>query len=127
MRVLIVEDDKDIQFVIREVFNDAGCDVLVASDGEEAWELLQKGEKFDKILSDQSMPRMNGLELLQKVRSSDITASVEFVLMSGGLVVSESDQTPIRIACKRLGILFLEKPFPHGALRFLCTEKEGNN
>ncbi|PIP55671.1 MAG: hypothetical protein COX06_01945 [Candidatus Zambryskibacteria bacterium CG22_combo_CG10-13_8_21_14_all_42_17] len=127
MRVLIVEDDKDIQFVIREVFNDAGCDVLVASDGEEAWELLQKGEKFDKILSDQSMPRMNGLELLQKVRSSDITASVEFVLMSSGLVVSESDQTPIRIACKRLGILFLEKPFPYGALRFLCTEKEGNN
>jgi len=127
MRVLIVEDDKDLQFVIREVFNDAGCDVLVASDGEEAWELLQKGEKFDKILSDQSMPRMNGLELLQKVRSSDITASVEFVLMSGGLVVSESDQTPIRIACKRLGILFLEKPFPYGALRFLCTEKEGNN
>ena len=127
MRVLIVEDDKDLQFVIREVFNDAGCDVLVASDGEEAWELLQKGEKFDKILSDQSMPRMNGLELLQKVRSSDITASVEFVLMSSGLVVSESDQTPIRIACKRLGILFLEKPFPYGALRFLCTEKEGNN
>ncbi len=55
--------------------------LLAAGDGQEAWDILQI-EKVDIILSDFIMPRLNGLEFLNKVRRSDLYWSLPFVMIT---------------------------------------------
>jgi YesN/AraC family two-component response regulator len=54
--------------------------VLTASDGLEAWELFQK-ERPDLVLTDVSMPKMNGLQLASKIREAD--ANIPILILSG--------------------------------------------
>lgn len=66
--VLIAEDDPDIVEVLRLYLENAGYRVLAASDGVAAMEVLRR-ESVDVGLFDIMMPRMNGYELIRRVRS----------------------------------------------------------
>ena len=72
-RILVVDDDKTTRLVLRKVLTSAGFSTSVAKDGVEALKALD-GEAFDLLLLDVWMPRMNGLELLAKLRTSQDAA-----------------------------------------------------
>jgi CheY-like chemotaxis protein len=81
LKVLLVEDDEDHVFVVRRALRDlpdAAVTLEVAGDGEQAMERLARG-RFDPdgqpqlVLLDLKMPRVDGLEVLRRIRA-DVTA-----------------------------------------------------
>lgn len=68
-RVLIVDDEPFNLEILSEHLNDAGYETATAMDGEEAWEVLQADRiGFDTILLDRMMPRMDGMQVLAKLK-----------------------------------------------------------
>src|SRR5216683_1905836 len=63
-RILLVDDDEGVREMAAEVLRSAGFDVLTAADGAGALELLRAGERIAALVTDQSMPGLDGLELL---------------------------------------------------------------
>ena len=57
--------------MIRAWLERAGCQVQEARDGLEAWDLFTAARRFDLLLTDMVMPRMDGLELIRRVRKAD--------------------------------------------------------
>jgi CheY-like chemotaxis protein len=79
-RVLLAEDDEFLALVIRDFLRDEGFEVALAVDGLEALERAKDGS-FDVLLTDFRMPRMNGAELICRLRAQFPMLPV--VLMSG--------------------------------------------
>ncbi|HEX7673866.1 MAG TPA: response regulator transcription factor [Bdellovibrio sp.] len=75
MKILIVEDDKKISEFLAKGLKEAGYLIEHASDGEEG---LAKavGLSFDLVILDLMLPKLSGLDLLQKIRSQKIMAPV---------------------------------------------------
>src|SRR5689334_20471593 len=66
-RILIADDEADIALILKLQLEDAGYRTVRAKDGVEALEMLAK-ESFELILLDIKMPRMDGIEVLKRVR-----------------------------------------------------------
>ena len=79
-QILIVDDEPLIRRSLSEVINRAGYEAHVANDGYEALEAIRQ-EQFSVIITDMSMPKMNGLEMLQKVRT--IVPDTAVVIITG--------------------------------------------
>ncbi|MGL4791385.1 MAG: chemotaxis protein CheW, partial [Anaerotignaceae bacterium] len=67
--ILIAEDTQFFQHVERKYLEDVGCNVTIAINGKEAWELLQTNQ-YDGVISDIIMPQLNGFELIKLIRNS---------------------------------------------------------
>jgi CheY-like chemotaxis protein/anti-sigma regulatory factor (Ser/Thr protein kinase) len=67
-KVLVVDDDRATRHILRKVLTAGGYQTAVAKDGLEALAALSK-KRFDLLLLDVWMPRMNGLELLARLRA----------------------------------------------------------
>lgn len=67
-RVLIVDDDDDIRAIVGIILNEAGYNVYEACDGLEALDALKK-RRYDVVLTDYHMPKMDGLELLDMTQA----------------------------------------------------------
>ncbi len=68
--ILVVDDDKNIRYLIKEVFEAEHYTVKTAVDGKEALEFLDK-EKFDLAIVDIMMPNLNGYEFTEQLRTFD--------------------------------------------------------
>jgi len=69
-RVLVVDDDQLMREILCDFLAPAGYAIESAGDGAEAWEILNRSpHPFDVLVTDRDMPRMNGMELLAKVKS----------------------------------------------------------
>ncbi len=80
--VLLVEDDGSVRDLVAGIVRDAGYDVLVASDGAAALELLaRRTAPLHALLTDVVMPQMSGRELADRVKAS--CGAVPVVFMSG--------------------------------------------
>jgi two-component system, OmpR family, alkaline phosphatase synthesis response regulator PhoP len=66
--VLVVEDDKDITELLTIHLKDLSCKVTVSHDGDKGYQQTQKN-KFDLIVLDVMLPKMDGLEICRRVRS----------------------------------------------------------
>lgn len=80
-RILLVEDDASTMLVMKHGLRRFGFDVLCAGDGEEAWTVLLT-EKPDLILADYRMPRLDGLELAERVKENSQTSSIPVILFT---------------------------------------------
>ena len=78
--ILLVDDNRDGLLVRRSLLEEVGCRVKVALNGEEGLKLFQ-AEKFDVVVTDYKMPRMDGTELIACIRKLDPAARV--ILLSG--------------------------------------------
>ncbi|MDF3069592.1 MAG: DNA-binding response regulator, AraC family [Polyangiaceae bacterium] len=81
--VLIVEDDEDARDSVAEVLRDEGFEVLTAGDGIAALELLSRIPPPSAVVLDLSLPRMGGLELLERVRAQEALANLHVCVLSG--------------------------------------------
>ncbi len=83
LRVLIVEDDKTSRFVLRRILETmAGLEIYEAEDGLKAWEMLQGGLMPHLCFLDFNMPRMNGLDLLRRIRNDPRLAALKVCFCS---------------------------------------------
>ena len=69
MRILLVEDDKDLQRLLKKALGDAGYVVDAALDGEEG-HFLGDTEPYDAVILDLGLPKMDGVTVLEKWRAS---------------------------------------------------------
>ena len=78
VKILIVEDDKDLNRYAMLSLRNSGYEVVSATDGEEALEKLEEN-KFDLILTDIMMPKMDGFELAKSIRLIDKAIPIIFM------------------------------------------------
>jgi CheY-like chemotaxis protein/AraC-like DNA-binding protein/nitrogen-specific signal transduction histidine kinase len=78
--VLIVEDEPDIRFLLKDILNDEYI-VYEAEDGQKALEMTGKVLP-DIVICDVMMPNMNGLELCNRMKNAPATCQVPFILLS---------------------------------------------
>ena len=103
--VLIVDDESAVRRFAARVLSRGGYEVVEASDGAEALELLRaRTTPVDAVVSDIVMPRMNGVELMQALSVSHPELPV--ILMSGYATAALSE-LGIAAPCS-----ILTKPFP---------------
>jgi CheY-like chemotaxis protein len=81
-RVLIIDDDDAIVALLEAIFTRLGYDVCTAYDGKEGIELFNGTHNFDMIVTDITMPDMDGNEVARRIRSSN-NADVPIIAMSG--------------------------------------------
>ncbi len=80
--LLITDDDSDFREALREVFERRGFRILLARDGEQALETVQR-ELIHVALFDMHMPKLTGLETMRRLRASH--GQLPCILISGGL------------------------------------------
>jgi CheY-like chemotaxis protein len=78
--ILLVDDNNHGLIARRAVLEELGYTIFTAENGEEALELYAN-QKFDLVVTDFRMPKMNGVELIQKIRMSDAEARI--IMLSG--------------------------------------------
>jgi CheY-like chemotaxis protein len=87
-RILVVDDDSNIRSVLQELLKEEAYEVDSASDGFIAWnKLALQGERYDVILPDIHMPRMNGLQLIQALQNQQRETTLKERLLSSSKVV----------------------------------------
>jgi CheY-like chemotaxis protein len=101
-KVLVVDDDRALNHVLVELLRRAGFLVSSAVDGVTAARILEK-ETFDIVLLDINLPKMSGLEVLQRIRGKDSPPKV---------LVMTADETPATVlrAVKEQAYRYVSKP-----------------
>ena len=89
--ILLVEDDVDLGRFNAEVLKRNGYHVDAAEDGALAWEALT-ARSYDLLITDNSMPKVTGIELLQKLHEANMTVPV--IMATGVLPEWEFSQNP---------------------------------
>jgi two-component system, OmpR family, response regulator len=82
MRILLVEDDRDLQRLLKKSLIDAGYVVDAAADGEEG-HFLGDTEPYDAVILDLGLPKMDGVRVLQKWRKDGHTMPVMILTARG--------------------------------------------
>jgi chemotaxis protein histidine kinase CheA len=90
-KVLIVDDSLSVRNSLSQLMNDGGYHVVVARDGLEAIDMLDK-EQPDIVLTDLEMPRMNGLELANYIRKSERWSSIPIVMITSRTLAKHREQ-----------------------------------
>jgi DNA-binding response OmpR family regulator len=78
MRILVVEDERDLNRILTKTLSAEGCSVDACFDGLEALDYLS-GASYDVIVLDRMMPRMDGMELLARLRAQGDETPVIFL------------------------------------------------
>ena len=114
LKILIVDDFELPRRLIRNMLFQMGCDnnenIVEADDGLKALEVLQNLQ-IDLVICDWVMPNMTGLELLEKVRSTESLAKIPFVM-----VTAETEKEHIMEAIKAGVSQYIVKPFTEDIL-----------
>lgn len=90
-RLLVVDDSLTVRMLEKSILEAEGYDVIVASDGNEAWKLLLNGG-VDLVISDVEMPSMDGFSLTESIRASNQYRALPVILVTG----KESDADKAR-------------------------------
>ena len=103
IRIFVVEDDADLNRFVSSSLRNAGYDVVSCFNGVEALEKMDEG-KCDLLLTDIMMPKMNGFELAESVRTTDKTMPIIFM--------TAKDDKPSKMLGYNIGIdEYVTKPF----------------
>lgn len=78
MKILVVEDEKDLNRIIKKELEDEGYLVDVCFDGDSAYDYLTM-EEYDGVILDVMLPKVNGFEVLKKARRHGIQTPVLFL------------------------------------------------
>src|SRR5277367_375593 len=115
-RVLIVDDEPNVRLMLETALASVGYEVIEAADGHAALELL-RGPDFrcDLVLLDLLMPRIDGMELLRRLRALGNVVPVVILTAHGSI--------PEAVEAMKLGAIdFLTKPTTPDALRRVVAD-----
>ena len=102
--ILVVDDEPPFRALLREILEAAGHGVTEARDGAEALAFLEKGT-FDLVLTDRQMPKVDGLELVRRIRARTSPPPVVVLTAHGSI--------PEAVDAVRLGAAdYITKPLP---------------
>ncbi|MFH1629401.1 MAG: diguanylate cyclase [Pseudomonadota bacterium] len=113
MKVLIAEDDPISRRVLEANLLEWGYEVMVASDGGEAWEIIQQPESPNLIISDWMMPRMDGLALCREIRNMEKSEYIYFIILT-----AKGEKKDIIEGLEAGADDFLTKPFNPEELKY---------
>lgn len=106
-QILLVEDEPIILEFMKKVLTDQGYDVMTASDGQSANQLLHQ-KSFDLVLCDYRLPIKNGYEILKELKSKEIGIEKKFIFVTASLGLAERiEESKI----KEAGVGIINKPF----------------
>lgn len=112
--ILLVDDDKNILFLISEALKKFKYDLTLATGGEKALEILQENE-FDLIISDLQMPKVSGIDILSVVKEKYTDTEVLLVTGYGSIKTA--------VKAMKLGAFeYLSKPVNVEELRHKVTQ-----
>lgn len=84
--ILVVDDDSATRFMVRSILEIAGHEVIEASHGSAALQLISPERVPDVVVTDLVMPVLDGKELIAQLRSQPATATIPIVVVSGSRV-----------------------------------------
>ena len=86
--ILVVDDDEAVRFVLKEILEGAGHEVVEAAHGAAALDLISPQRLPDLVVTDLAMPILGGEELIGRLRSTPTTAAIPIVVVSGNAVAA---------------------------------------
>lgn len=107
-KILLIEDDAKIRAILKEILEEKNHEVDEAGDGLEGFRKLEQGS-YDLCICDIKMPKMDGLEVLDKTRAAGITTNFVVISAHGNIDIAVE-------AVKKGAFDFLQKPFDLGRL-----------
>jgi DNA-binding NtrC family response regulator len=100
----VVDDERIKRVTLADDLAAQGHQVVAAADGEEAWERLTS-EQFDVVVTDLKMPKLDGIELLKRIKQGPAAAMAVIMMTAYGSI-------PVAVEAMRLGAFdFVTKPF----------------
>lgn len=113
MTILVVDDSGTMRLMFKQYLNKAGFgNIIMAVDGKDAVSKLEQGLKIDLIISDWNMPNMDGLALLQWVRSTPSFKDLPFIMAT-----AQGDKTQQSVVIENGGNNHIAKPFDSEELK----------
>jgi len=107
-KVLIVDDEEDIRFLIRTLLSKEGYEVEEAGDGVTALEMLSSG-RFDLMVLDIMMPKMDGYEVMREIQQRGMALPVV-------MLTAKVDDDSVWEGYKQGATLYITKPFENKML-----------
>lgn len=104
-KILVVDDEPGVVEIVRVNLEWEGYEICEAFDGQEGWDKV-RSEKPDLVILDVMMPKMSGLELLERIEADPYLCSVSVIM----LTVRAEDMDVIR-ALEKGAVEYLTKPF----------------
>lgn len=80
--VLLIEDDEEIRFALRDALLSEGYQVIAARNGKEGLDALESGGDISVVLLDLMMPEMNGYEFIGQVRGREDFRKIPLIVVS---------------------------------------------
>jgi CheY-like chemotaxis protein len=120
-RVLVIDDDLLVADAIRLVLAD-DFDVTATTDATHALERLTSGDWYDVILCDVMMPKMNGVELRNRVHAFDANLASRIVFVTGGILLEN-----VQKMLESVPNLVLAKPFDFASVRELIRRRTASD
>ena len=81
MKVLVAEDEEILRDILKISLENYGFEIILAQDGLEAWEILQK-ENIQIVLLDWQMPKKTGIEVCSLIRNSKMGNNIYIILLT---------------------------------------------
>jgi len=107
-QILIVDDSKTVRKIIAMHLDD-DYDVLLASDGEQAWQFIESNDDIVLVFSDMHMPVMNGMLLLKRIRESSCSRISQLPVI---MITGHDNTDAAKQASYHMGATdFISKPF----------------
>lgn len=114
VRVLVVDDTKNIRLLLTKCLEMEGYEVETATEGQAALDMLA-AENFELLFLDVKLPRLSGTEVLRRIR--EIGLSMPVVMMTAYATVKNA------VDCTNLGaVAYLQKPFTSEKIKMVLEE-----
>lgn len=110
-QILVIDDDPELQELIRVLLNHAGMDAIPAETAAAAAQILRKSPLPDLVLLDLMLPDVSGLELLRQIRAKEVFDALPVVILS-----ALADPEQIRDGLKAGADRYITKPYIAGNL-----------
>ena len=114
-RILAVDDEPLNLMILAEILSGTGHQVDQASDGEDAWEMLQQ-TTYDLVVLDRLMPRMDGLSLLKKLKTDPHLSTTPVIMQTAA-----ASQSQILEGLEAGAYHYLIKPYAPTVLNAMVT------